>query len=136
MNPVSVKPSRALAGEILVGGHRVMDGDRREVEEEWLVLGLGFKPGRSLVGEHLHHALIFAARGIELEDAAGILSILGIFGAVCRLIVVAVGGGARELHASGDLAGAEPVDEAVLDEDAGEITVVAGDAKMVVEADI
>ena len=136
MDPVSVESGCAPASEILVGRDRVMDSDWREVEEEGLILPLGFKPGRRFIGQHLHDALIFAARGVELEDAARVLAVLGVFGSVGRLVVVAVRGGTGEFHAGGNLPGTEAVDEAVLDEDAGEVAVVARDAEVVVEADV
>ena len=132
MDPITVRAGGALAGEVLVRRDRIMDGHRREIEEERPVLGLSLEPGRGLVGQHLHHALVLPAGRIEVEDLG--LAVLHVLGSVSRLIIVAVGGGSRELHAGRDLTGAQAVDEAVLDEDPGEVAMVGGDAEMVVEA--
>ena len=89
MDPVAVGAGCAFPGEVFVGSDRVVDGDGREVEEEGLVLGLGFEPARSLVGEHLHDPLFFPAWRIQFEDLRP--PVLRILGPVGRLVVIAVG---------------------------------------------
>ena len=104
-----------------------------------MVLWLGFEPGRRLVGEYFHHTLVLATRCVELEDDGPFppfLAVLSVFGAVSGFEVITIGVGSGDFHAGRNLAGAETVDKTVLDEDAGEVAVVAGDAEMVVEADI
>ncbi len=136
MDPVAVEACGALAGEIFIGGHGVVHGDGREVEEERFVLGLGFEPGRCLVGEHLHDALVLATRRIQFEDAWAVLAVFGIFGSVGGLVVIAIGGWTGDFHASGYLASTESVHETVFDEDARKVTMVTGDREVIIKADI
>ena len=76
VNPVAVKSRRALARDVLVGRHGIVHRDRREVEEERLVLRLLLHPVSRLVREHLHHALVLPARGVEIENRRVALAVL------------------------------------------------------------
>ena len=136
MNPVAIQSGSALAREILVRRDGCMNRDRREVEEEWRVLGLLLQPVGGLFRERLHDALVLAARGVEIEDLAGVLRVLHVFRAVGFLEVVVVNVRSGQFHAVRDFAGAQPIDEAVLHEDTREIAVIAGHAEVVVKADV
>ena len=134
VDPIAEGAGRAFPGEVLVGRDGVVHRDRREIEQEGLVLGLGLEPGGGFVGEHLHHALVLPSRRVQFEDLR--LAVFGVLRPVARLIIVAVSRGSGDLHARGNLSGAQAVHEAVFDVDARQVAVIARDAEVIVEADV
>ena len=134
VNPIAEGAGRAFPGEVLVGRDGVVHRDRREIEQEGLVLGLGLEPGGGFVGEHLHHALVLPSRRVQFENLR--LAVFGVLRPVARLIIVAVSRGSGDLHARGNLSGAQAVHEAVFDVDARQVAVITRDAEVIVEADV
>ena len=134
MNPVAIRSGLAAASQILVRRDGIVHRHRRVVEEERFVLWLLGNPLARLLRELRHDPFIHAAWRIDLQD--GGFGILHVFGAIRRFEVRVIRIRAGQLHASGNLAAAQAIDESVLHIHASEIAVIRGHTEVIIKADV